>query len=214
MLKTPTRRALASISMSSRQAASRQLSAAAAATSTGAGSTTPYSQRPNHDRIDEQREVLDKATARGKARGLTTSSEDAAFEKAGAVIVGGGALGTSLAYHLAKAGVENVVLLEKSELTAGSTWHAAGLTTRFHPVPNVRRLHAYSIDLYKSLEEETGQAVGLHTPGSLRLCTRPERMDEMRYQMSRFRVSDRLTGTETREVTPEEIVEMHPLVNM
>ena len=220
MLTTPAKRVLGSVSSMARAcqpvaAVHRRSLSAAAATSTGSGSTTPYSQRPNHDRIDEQREVLDKAMARGKGgRGLSTSAADADFEQAGAVIVGGGALGTSLAYHLAKAGVENVVLLEKSELTAGSTWHAAGLTTRFHPVPNVRRIHAYSIDLYKSLEEETGQAVGLHTPGSLRLCTRPERMDEMRYQMSRFRISDRLTGTQTREVTPEEIAEMHPLVNM
>nr|XP_032634449.1 dimethylglycine dehydrogenase, mitochondrial-like [Chelonoidis abingdonii] len=82
------------------------------------------------------------------------------------VIIGGGCIGVSLAYHLAKAGMKDVILLEKSELTAGSTWHAAGLTTYFHPGINLKKIHYYSIKLYEKLEEETGQVLaGLYNPG-------------------------------------------------
>jgi len=73
----------------------------------------------------------------------------------------------------------------QSELTAGSTWHAAGLATFFHPGINVKRLHYYSLHLYDALEQETGQNVGLHKCGSLRLADTPQRVDEIRYQMSR-----------------------------
>jgi dimethylglycine dehydrogenase len=73
----------------------------------------------------------------------------------------------------------------QSELTAGSTWHAAGLTTYFHPGINVKRIHFYSLQLYDSLERETGQNVGLHKCGSIRLADSSERVDEFRYQMSR-----------------------------
>lgn len=131
-------------------------------------------------------------------------------EDAEVVIIGGGVLGTSIAYHLAKQGMKDVVLLEKSELTAGSTWHAAGLTTYFNPGINVKHLHYYSIQLYSKLEEETGQNVGFHTPGSLRLCTTPERMDEAKYQMQRqgwHKAPQWL-------VTPDEIAKMHPLLKM
>jgi len=76
-------------------------------------------------------------------------------------------------------------VLVQSELTAGSTWHAAGLTTYYHPGINVKRLHYYSLHLYDALEAETGQNVGLHKCGSLRLADTPQRVDEFRYQMSR-----------------------------
>jgi len=75
----------------------------------------------------------------------------------------------------------------QSELTAGSTWHAAGLVTYYHPGINVKRLHYYSVRLYDALEAETGQNVGLHKCGSLRLADTPQRVDEFRYQMSRQR---------------------------
>ncbi len=78
-----------------------------------------------------------------------------------------------------------MVLLEKTDLTAGSTWHAAGLTTTYHPGINVKRLHWYSMNLYPKLERETGQKIGMHQCGSLRLASTPTRIDEMRYQMSR-----------------------------
>ncbi|XP_044302743.1 dimethylglycine dehydrogenase, mitochondrial [Varanus komodoensis] len=126
------------------------------------------------------------------------------------VIIGGGCVGVSLAYHLAKAGMRDVLLLEKSELTAGSTWHAAGLTTYFHPGINLKKIHYYSIKLYEKLEEETGQAVGFHQPGSIRIASTPVRVDEFKYQMTR-------TGwhpTEQYLIEPEKVQELFPLLNM
>ena len=70
---------------------------------------------------------------------------------------------------------QNVVLLEKTNITEGSTWHAAGLVTLYHPGINTKRLHWYSINLYAQLERETGQQVGFHQPGSMRLATTPTR---------------------------------------
>ncbi|XP_038068616.1 dimethylglycine dehydrogenase, mitochondrial-like [Patiria miniata] len=131
-------------------------------------------------------------------------------ESAEVVVIGGGCVGTSIAYHLAKAGMKDVVLLEKSELTAGSTWHAAGLTTYFHPGINLRNIHYYSVKLFEQLEAETGQQVGFHQPGSLRLITTPDRMDEARYQMARAgwnKAVQELIG-------PEKVAEIHPLLNM
>nr|XP_042117567.1 dimethylglycine dehydrogenase, mitochondrial isoform X2 [Peromyscus maniculatus bairdii] len=126
------------------------------------------------------------------------------------VIIGGGCVGVSLAYHLAKAGMKDVVLLEKSELTAGSTWHAAGLTTYFHPGINLKKIHYDSIKLYEKLEEETGQVVGFHQPGSIRLATTPVRVDEFKYQMTRTNWH----ATEQYIIEPEKIQELFPLLNM
>ncbi|CAO2592957.1 Dimethylglycine dehydrogenase, mitochondrial [Lemmus lemmus] len=131
-------------------------------------------------------------------------------DKAETVIIGGGCVGVSLAYHLAKAGMRDVVLLEKSELTAGSTWHAAGLTTYFHPGINLKKIHYDSIKLYEKLEEETGQVVGFHQPGSIRLATTPVRVDEFKYQMTRTNWH----ATEQYIIEPEKIQEMFPLLNM
>ncbi|NXC16260.1 M2GD protein, partial [Corythaeola cristata] len=95
-----------------------------------------------------------------------TPSPSLGKDRADTVIIGGGCVGVSLAYHLAKAGLKDVVLLEKSELTAGSTWHAAGLTTYFHPGINLKKIHSYSIKLYEKLEEETGQHIAFYLEGS------------------------------------------------
>ena len=78
-----------------------------------------------------------------------------------ALIVGGGAIGVSIAYHLAKAGWKDVMLLERDELTSGSTWHAAGLLPLFNMSYSVGQLHKYAVDLYKKLEEETGKMLAL-----------------------------------------------------
>ncbi|XP_072049472.1 dimethylglycine dehydrogenase, mitochondrial-like [Amphiura filiformis] len=126
------------------------------------------------------------------------------------VVIGGGAIGTSVAYHLAKAGMKNVVLLEKTELTAGSTWHATGLTTYFqHSLCN-RRLNAITINLFKDLEKETGQEVGFHNPGTLRLITSPIRFDEARYEQS---LSSWMPHS-SKLISAEEVEKLHPFLNM
>ena len=94
------------------------------------------------------------------------------------VVIGGGAVGVSTLYHLARKGWSDVVLLERSELTAGSTWHAAGLLPLFNMSYTVGQLHKYSVDLYKRLPAETGQDVSFHVTGNLRLATCRDRMDE------------------------------------
>uniref|UniRef100_A0A671P7V8 Dimethylglycine dehydrogenase, mitochondrial n=1 Tax=Sinocyclocheilus anshuiensis TaxID=1608454 RepID=A0A671P7V8_9TELE len=126
------------------------------------------------------------------------------------VVIGGGCFGVSLAYHLAKAGQKEVVLLEKSELTAGSTWHAAGLTTYYHPGINLKKIHYYSIKLFEQLEAETGQAVGFHQPGSIRLASTPVRVDELKYQMTRTHWHP----TPQFLIGPEKIQQLFPLLNM
>uniref|UniRef100_A0A3B4AX35 Uncharacterized protein n=1 Tax=Periophthalmus magnuspinnatus TaxID=409849 RepID=A0A3B4AX35_9GOBI len=131
-------------------------------------------------------------------------------DTADTVIIGGGCVGVSLAYHLAKSGMKDVVLLEKTELTAGSTWHAAGLTTYYHPGINLKKVHYDSIKLYESLEAETGQAVGFHNPGSVRIASTPARVDEMRYQMTRTHWH----VTEQYFIGPEKVHELFPLLNM
>ncbi|XP_077593151.1 dimethylglycine dehydrogenase, mitochondrial [Stigmatopora nigra] len=126
------------------------------------------------------------------------------------VVIGGGCVGASITYHLAKSGMKDVVLLEKSELTAGSTWHAAGLTTYYHPGINLKKVHYDSIKLYEQLEAETGQAVGFHQPGSVRIASTAARVDEMRYQMTRTHWH----VTEQYMIEPEKILELFPLLNM
>ncbi|MBK0327502.1 FAD-dependent oxidoreductase [Rhodobacteraceae bacterium F11138] len=95
-----------------------------------------------------------------------------------ALVVGGGAVGTSIAYHLAKAGWDDVMLLERDELTSGSTWHAAGLLPLFNMSYATTHIHKYSVDFYKTLEEETGLNAGFAVVGNLRLAQTQERMDE------------------------------------
>ena len=94
------------------------------------------------------------------------------------VVIGGGVLGVSTLYHLAKKGWSDVVLLERTELTAGSTWHAAGLLPLFNMSYTVGQLHKYSVDLYERLPEETGQEVSFHVTSNLRLATCRDRLDE------------------------------------
>src|SRR5919198_5620447 len=97
-------------------------------------------------------------------------------------IIGGGVAGCSLAYHLTKLGWSDVVLLEQDQLTSGSTWHSAGLCTQFNASYNLMGLLRYSIELYERLEAETGQAVGFHRCGSVRLATTLDRVDEFRHR--------------------------------
>ena len=95
-----------------------------------------------------------------------------------ALVVGGGAVGTSIAYHLAKAGWQDVMLLERDELTSGSTWHAAGLLPYFNMSFATTHIHDYSIKYYKTLEAETGLNAGFSVVGNLRMAQTDARMDE------------------------------------
>ncbi|HEX4678153.1 MAG TPA: FAD-dependent oxidoreductase [Gaiellaceae bacterium] len=129
-------------------------------------------------------------------------------ERARVVVIGGGIAGCSLAYHLTKLGWSDVTVIEKGELTSGSTWHAAGLCTQLNPSFNLTKLLMYSLDLYGSLEEETGQAVSLHRNGSLRLATTQDRLDEFRQRQSMAKV----LGLEVELVGPDDVERLFPLL--
>jgi len=107
-----------------------------------------------------------------------------------AVVIGGGVVGCSILYHLAKIGWSDVVLIEKSELTSGSTWHAAGGTHTFNGDANVSRLQKYTLDLYRELEALSGQSCGLHVNGGLMLAANQGEMDFLHLMRSRARYLD------------------------
>ena len=125
------------------------------------------------------------------------------------VIVGGGIMGASLLYHLAKEGWRDCVLVEKSELTSGSTWHAAGQTTHSISSVGLAKMNGYGIELYQRLEEETGQSVTWHGCGSLRLAYTDDELDWLRYTLS----IGRGLGHPMEIVGPEEIHRLHPFYN-
>jgi dimethylglycine dehydrogenase len=127
-----------------------------------------------------------------------------------AVVVGGGVVGVSTLYHLTRKGWSDVVLIERAELTAGSTWHAAGLLPLFNMSYTVGQLHKYSVDLYKRLPAETGQDVSFRVTGNLRLATCRERMDE--YQ--KYCGTANTIGVPFRIVTPREVKELWPLIEL
>ncbi|MGE3968148.1 MAG: FAD-dependent oxidoreductase [Dongiaceae bacterium] len=125
------------------------------------------------------------------------------------VIVGGGIVGVSTLYHLTRKGWSDCVLLEKMDLTHGSTWHAAGLLPLFNMSYTVGQLHKYSVDLYKSLEAETGQAVGFHQTGNLRLATNRDRMDEY----YKYCGTANTIGVPFELVSPKRVKELWPYCN-
>ena len=98
------------------------------------------------------------------------------------VVIGGGAMGVGLLYHLVKEGWDDVVLVEKGELTSGSTWHAAGLVGQLRTSANITQLLGYSVQLYDKLEQDTGLATGWKRNGGLRLACNPERWTEVKRQ--------------------------------
>ncbi|MBW1950205.1 MAG: FAD-dependent oxidoreductase [Deltaproteobacteria bacterium] len=124
------------------------------------------------------------------------------------VVIGGGINGCSVLYHLTKLGWTDVVLVEKNELTSGSTWLAAGNVVQWTSSRTASRLHQYSIRLYRDLETETGQSTGWHTTGSLRLATTRDRMDEYRHVLSK----DHALGIECYLLSPEEAKEHFPFM--
>ena len=127
-----------------------------------------------------------------------------------AVVIGGGVVGASALYHLAKMGWNDVILVEKIEYTSGSTWHAAGLLPLFNMSYSVGKIHKYSVDLYQSLEEETGQHVSFHKTGNLRLARNQERMDEYK----RYCGTASTIGVPFEMIGPAEIKKLWPFAKV
>ena len=123
------------------------------------------------------------------------------------VVIGGGVVGVSTLYHLAKLGWSDCLLIERKELTSGSTWHAAGLLPLFNLSYSVGKLHQYSVDLYPSLEAETGLNVGFSNVTNIRLATSKDRMDEYRY----YAGVAKTIGVEVNWLTPDQVKEVWPL---
>lgn len=130
--------------------------------------------------------------------------------QARAVIIGGGVVGCSVAYHLAKLGWRDVVLLERRQLTSGTTWHAAGLIAQLRATQNMTRLSKYSGDLYERLEAETGLATGFRRNGSISVALTPARMEEL----ARNAAMARYFGVENEVLSPRECQDLYPLMNM
>ena len=127
-----------------------------------------------------------------------------------AVVIGGGVVGVSTLYHLAKMGWSDVVLLERKELTSGSTWHAAGLLPLFNLSYSVGKLHQYSVDLYPTLETETGLNAGFSQVTNIRLATTKDRMDEYHY----YAGVARTIGVDVNFLTPDQVKDIWPLADM
>ena len=126
------------------------------------------------------------------------------------VVIGGGVVGCSVLYHLTKLGWNDVLLIERSELTSGSTWHAAGGFHTLNADTNMAALQGYTIRLYRELEELTGQSCGLHHVGGLTLAGTPERLDYLKAE----RAKHRYMGLETELIGPEEIRAFSPITNV
>jgi 4-methylaminobutanoate oxidase (formaldehyde-forming) len=126
------------------------------------------------------------------------------------IIVGGGIVGCSVAYHLGKMGLTDVLLLEQGKLTCGSTWHAAGLVGQLRTSANITQLLGYSVALYDRLEQETGLATGWKRNGGLRLACNPERWTEVKRQAT----TATSFGLEMHLLTPKEAQELWPLMQV
>ncbi|PHX89351.1 MAG: dimethylglycine dehydrogenase [Pelagibacteraceae bacterium] len=127
--------------------------------------------------------------------------------RAKVVVIGGGVVGVSALYHLAKKGWSDVVLIERKELTSGSTWHAAGLLPLFNMSYSVGQLHKYAVNLYKKLEEETGKNVGFSVVSNIRLASTRDRMDEYH----QYAGVAKTIGVDVKFLTPQQVKEIWPL---
>src|ERR1700712_1620885 len=123
------------------------------------------------------------------------------------VVIGGGVVGVGTLYHLAKLGCTDAMLIERKELTSGSTWHAAGLLPLFNLSYSVGKMHQYSVELYPSLEAETGLSVGFSNVSNIRLACTQDRLDEYLYYMGIART----IGVEVDFLTPEQLKAIWPL---
>lgn len=130
--------------------------------------------------------------------------------KARVVIIGGGISGCSVAYHLAKLGWTDIVLLERKQLTSGTTWHAAGLIGQLRASQNMTRLAKYSADLYGRLEAETGLATGFRRCGSITVALSAERREEIFRQAALARAF----GVAVDELSPAEVQRLYPHLNI
>ncbi len=130
-------------------------------------------------------------------------------DQARIVIIGGGIAGCSIAYHLAKLGWTDVLLLDKGELTSGSTWHAAGLVTQFHTSPTIMQMRLYSVSLYRQLQAETGDSVGWHQVGSLRLASSPDHFKHLQRQIS----TAKALGMDVEMISPAEALRLYPYMS-
>lgn len=126
------------------------------------------------------------------------------------VVIGGGVVGASVLYHLAKMGWTDVALVERSVLTAGSSWHAAGGFHALNADPNIAALQGYTIDLLSEIEKESGQSVGMHMTGGMTLAGTPDRWD---WLQSAYRVFQSIGIEDVRLITPEEAKEACPLIS-
>ena len=128
--------------------------------------------------------------------------------RARVVVIGGGVIGCSVAYHLAQMGCADVVLLERDRLTSGTTWHAAGLMVTFGSTSETStEMRKYTRDLYSQLEAETGLATGFNPVGFIEIATEPDRLEEYR-RVSAF---DRYCGVDVQEISAAEVGELFPL---
>jgi len=130
--------------------------------------------------------------------------------QARAIVIGGGIIGCSTAYHLAKRGWKDVVLIERNRLTSGSTWHAAGLVGQLRTSANITQLLKYSVELYDTLEQETGLATGWKRNGGLRLACNAERMTEIKRQAT----TAHSFGLEMELLSPQEAQKLWPVMDI
>ena len=144
-------------------------------------------------------EVIKEATSAGKK--LPTHAK--------VVIIGGGVVGCSILFHLAKFGWKDAVLLERDELTSGSSWHAAGQIHTISSDPNISRLQSYTIGLYKEIEELSGQSVGLHMTGGFYLASNKTWYDYLKRERSKARYM----GLQQEFISLQEVAERHPLID-
>ena len=122
------------------------------------------------------------------------------------VVIGGGLIGCSILYHLTKLGWTDVMLLERDELTSGSTWHAAANIHGLHDHNNISKLQYYTIKIYKELEAETGQGCGIFQPGSIYMAQTKDREHQLRMQAAKAKYFD----VEFHEISLKEAVDLHP----
>ena len=125
------------------------------------------------------------------------------------VVIGGGVIGCSVAYHLTKFGWKDVVLLERDQLTSGTTWHAAGLVSQLGPSAVVTKIRKYTLDLYKNLEKEVDHSAGLRLNGALSIAQTDSRWQELKRQATTAQLYD----VDLRILNKEEIKKKYPMMN-